>query len=90
MAWHRESRRHREAALKRTRKKISGWDTKDYWGKHWRVGERVYVTDGDYGIGYGKIIGFTSDINFANIKLESGKVVTAYKGYCYKLGYGMR
>jgi hypothetical protein len=57
----------------------------DYWKNEWKVGARICVTDCDWTIGWGKIIKIKEDANWAEVKLDDGKIVTAYKGYSYKL-----
>ena len=57
----------------------------DYWKGKWKVGTRVCSTDGEWTIGWGKIISISSeDNNWAKVQLEKeNKIVDAYKGYTY-------
>jgi len=57
----------------------------DYWNGEWIVGAEVLVTDGDWSIGWGKIIEISKDNPYwSKVELEDGKIVDAYKSYCYK------
>ena len=57
-----------------------------YWGNQWKIGTRVCATDGEWTIGWGKIISINSeDSNWAEVELEKdGKIVSVYKGYAYR------
>jgi hypothetical protein len=106
--WYRESKRHslasrgiRTAVKENIEARVKVMKPVDsYWGDKWKIGTRIKVTDGDWTIGDGEIVGFSDEEKlWAIVKLDEtpkdyrgyqytkeGKegYVSAYKGYSYR------